>query len=127
MKEFVLASIGLLVGLAIGGYGGYHFHERHATDEAVKLMLEGTEVSEAEHAARATRAIEWIQSGETEKAVRALSKPIAYYYLLYAEHSNTDRRRQICAMIDRLASTNKIVAEEITNELSYAQTHGKAR
>jgi len=127
MKAFILASVCLLVGLAIGGYGGYHFHDRHVTNEAVKLMLEGTEASEAEHAVRATRAIESIESGETQKAVRSLSKAIAYYYFLYADHPSTDRRRQICAMIDQLASTNKIVAEEITNELSYAQTHRKSQ
>jgi hypothetical protein len=121
MKALIIPGVCLLVGLAVGGYVGYHFHGRYVTGEAVKLMLEGGESSEAEQAARATRAIELIEAHETQKAVEMLSRPIAYYHFLYADHADTERRRQICAMIDQLASTNKTVAEAITNEMSYSQ------
>lgn len=126
MKGLIAAGVSLLVGLAIGGYVGYRLYDRGVTNEAVKLMVESGESSEAEHAARATRAIELIQSGETVKAIQLLSKPIATYYCLYAVHADTEQRRQVCAMIDRLVSTNKTVGEEVTNEMSYFQTHCKA-
>ena len=126
MKALIGAGVSLLAGLAIGGYVGYHAYDRGVTNEAVNLMVEGREIAEAEHAARATHAIELIQSGETVKAIQLLSKPIAYYYYMYAAHADTQQRRQICAMIDRLVSTNKSVGEEITNEMSYLQTRCKA-
>jgi hypothetical protein len=125
MKRLIACGVCLLVGLAVGGYFGYHYHDRQVTNEAVKLMLDGGETSEAEHAARATRAIELIESGEPQKAVELLSRPIAYYYSLYADHADTERRRRLCAMIAQLVSTNKIVAEQITNEMSYSQAHRK--
>ena len=126
MKGIIPAGVSLLVGLAIGGYVGYRLYDGRVTNDAVNLMLEGHESSEAEHASRATHAIELIESGETQKAVRLLSKPIAYYYCLYADHADTQERRQICAMIDRLVSTNKTVGEEVTNEMSYFQIRCKA-
>jgi hypothetical protein len=125
MKPIFASAVSLLVGLAVGGYAGYHYQDRRSTSEAVNLMLEGSESSETVQAARATRAIELIESGETQKAVQILSKPIAYYYSLYADHADTEGRRRTCAMIEELVSTNKIVAVEVTNEMSYSDIHHK--
>ena len=123
MKQMIAAAVALLAGLAVGGYAGYHLYERYVTNQAVKLMLESGESFEAERAARATRAIQLIESGETQKAVQLLATPIADYYEQYADRPNTEQRRKTCAMIEQLIRTNQMVAEQITNRMSSAQSH----
>lgn len=125
MKLLIVACVCLLAGAGVGGYIGYHWNDRRVTNDAVKLLVEGGESFEAEHAARATRAIELIGSGQLQKAVQMLAKPVAHYYCLYSERADTDMRRQICAMAAQLASTNKVVAEEVSNEVLYARIHRK--
>jgi hypothetical protein len=112
--KIIAASLGcLLLGLVMGGYVGFRYHEKHITNEAVKLMMEGMESADGEHAAEAARAIELINSGESSNAVQLLSSPIANYYHWYAVYADTDRERRLRAMIEQLASTNQIVANAI--------------
>ena len=117
MKPLIISTASLLVGVAIGCYVGYSYCDRHVTNEAVEQMLQGMESSDGEHAARAVRVIELIDSGENQKAVQMLSRPIADYYSSYAIHAGIDREQKTRAMIEQLASTNKIVADAITNEM----------
>ncbi|MGA2853374.1 MAG: hypothetical protein ABSE90_04515, partial [Verrucomicrobiota bacterium] len=77
-------------------------------------MQQPIESSDREHAARAIRAIELIQSGEDSNAVQLLSRPIVDYYHFHAGLTHNDERtRDLMAMIERLASTNTLIADEI--------------
>jgi predicted aspartyl protease len=126
MKTLIASAVSLLLGLAAGWQIERHYATLELND-AVRLMVDAGESSEALQAARAARAIELIGAGETQTAVRNLSKPIAFYYLLYADIADTDRRRKMLAMIEQLSSTNAIVANEITNEVSAYGIHLKVR
>ena len=88
-------------------------------------MLQTMESQDGEEAARDVRAIKLIESGETQNAVQMLSRPIPQYYYLYAIHAGTDRQRKMRAMIEELVSTNKIVADEMTNQMANFEIHGK--
>ena len=125
MKRFIASVICLLVGLAAGFFVGYRYYERHITNEAVKLMVDGMESSAGVQAGRDIRAIQMIQSGEITNAVQTLSYPIADYYYLFAIHANTDREHKMRAMIEELISTNKIVADEMTNQMVNYEIHEK--
>lgn len=121
MKTFIALVAGLLAGLAVGWVGGYFYNDMHTPSQVVSTMVQGTESSDAVAAGRSVRAIELIESGQTEKAVRMLSRPIADYYSEYGSHPNTERRRQTRAIIEELMATNKIVAFEVTNESGMTQ------
>lgn len=112
MKTFVASAIALLLGLAAGWYGAHRQAERE-TGQVIQQMMEPIESSDREHASRAVRAIDLIESGKTAEAVHLLSKPIAYYYNVYKTAAPTDRDRQLRTMIEQLAGTNATVAEEI--------------
>lgn len=121
MKTFVAMAVGLLAGLAVGWVGGYFYNDMHTPSQVVSTMVQGTESPDAAAAGRSVRAIELIESGQTEKAVRMLSRPIAEYYSSYASHPDTDLRRKTRAMIEELIATNKTVAFEVTNESGMTQ------
>jgi uncharacterized protein YneF (UPF0154 family) len=123
--KILIASVSLLVGLIIGCYIGYKCYERHITNEAVEQMLKTIESQDGEEAARDVRAIELIESGEAQNAVQMLSKPIPQYYYLYAVHAATDQERKMRDMIEQLVSTNKIVADEMTNQMVNFEINGK--
>jgi enoyl-CoA hydratase/carnithine racemase len=109
----LIASVSLVVGLMIGFYIGNRYHERGITNQAVRQMMATMESSDAEHAAEACRVIESVESGDKSNAVRILSEPIANYYKWYAVHADTDRERELRAFIEKLASTNQVVANAI--------------
>jgi hypothetical protein len=118
MKTLIASFVSLLLGLALGWYIE-HRHAEHEKADIVKQMLDGNESFYGEHAARAVRVIELIESGQNQEAVQRLSGPIADYYDFYVIHAgtDTDRERKLRAMIEELASTNQIVADAITNEI----------
>jgi hypothetical protein len=115
MKTLIALVVGLLAGLAVGWIGGSDYNDMHRPIQAVDAMVQGTEGSDAVAAARSVRAIELIESGRSDKAVRMLSRPIVDYYTEYGLRFDTERRRKTRAMIEELMATNEIVAFEITN------------
>jgi len=117
MKTLTASVVSLLLGMAIGWYAERR-HFGHEKTQIVDQMVEGGESADREHAVRAVRAIESIQSGDTQKAVQILSTPVAHYYTLYTEAgSKEERRAETRALIEQLAKTNQIVAARIS-ELS---------
>ena len=87
--------------------------------EAFAQMQEREESSSGVEAARDVRAIEFIESGETKRAVQLLSHPIADHYYSYAINASTNRRRKLRALIEQLVSTNRLVADELSNQAHY--------
>ena len=117
MKTFIASLTGLLVGLAIGCYVGHRYYQRHTTNEAVQQLVEAGESSDALLAATSSRAIGFIDAGETQRAVETLSRPIAHYYSIYTTSTFTNEQRlALRAMIEELAKTNKTVAAQIAAE-----------
>jgi len=113
MKIIPTSLFSLLLGIAIGWYAGFTKptakYDRYAQQEMQKMENEG-----ALSAIYATRAIEMIQAGETQKAVYALSFPIADYYVIRSRNSGTNETRlRIRSEIEALASTNMQVAAQI--------------
>ena len=115
MKTLFGSIVSLMLGLVIGWYVE-HKHSGREGDEAAAQFMQATKSSDREQEARDVRAIELIESGETQKAVQLLSRPIGYYYYLYAADVDTNLDLKARAMIDRLASSNQIVAAEMTNQ-----------
>lgn len=113
MKTYAAFAVSLALGLLAGWYVERLFSEREKT-RLVQEMVEHTRGSEEERAARATLAIEAMQSGRSNEAVRLLAMPIAYYHALYADSLGKDERtRRLLARIDELAKTNQLVAARI--------------
>ncbi len=127
MKALIASGVSLLVGLAIGGYIGYRYHDRHITNEAVEQMLEGMESSERLEAARGIRAIELIQSGDSQQAVQMFSIPIADFYSWHVNLTHNEQRtKDLLARIEQLARTNQAVAAQIKTAMDYGETNAKA-
>jgi len=126
MKALIVFAVSLVVGSVIGCYIGYSYYEKHVTNEAVEQMVQGIESSDRLETANAIRAIGLIESGETQKAVQLLSRPIVDYYYIYAVHACTNEERlRLRSEIEQLASTNQVVATEITNRMANFEIHGK--
>jgi len=118
MKTFVASVTFLLVGLAVGFYAGNRSYHKHIADEAVQMLVESGESSDALMASVSARTISLIDSGQDQQAVQMLSFPIAHYYYIYASSEFTNAQRlKLRALIDGLASTNQIVAAQIANEM----------
>ena len=119
MKTCIASVISLLVGLAIGWPLGCHYYDRHYTNLAIQQMVEDIESSDAMTASLNTHAIGLIDSGQDQTAVQILSIPVASYYFLYASSQFTNEQRlKLRILIDRLASSNQIVAAQIAKEMS---------
>ena len=138
MKLKLAVVLLMLAAVALGFFIGrfqadsyvQHRHAEHEMTEtemreAVEQAMQTERSSSGVQAARDVRAIELIESGETQRAVQMLCQPIAEYYYSYAIDAGTDRERKLRAMIEQLVSTNKIVAAEITNRAQYYEIHGK--
>ena len=88
-------------------------------------MVDGSESSDGEHAARAIRAIQLIQSGETQQAVQLLSGPIANYYSEYGASGVNDRRSKLRSLVEELAKTNQLVAARLAEASSNSQVRAR--
>jgi hypothetical protein len=119
MKTLIASFVSLLLGFVIGWYIEYRNAEHEMTD-VVEEMQQPIESLDRLDAASAIRAIEIIQSGQTQKAVRFLCRPIADYYYMYSSDGwpKDERSMKLRAMIEQFVSTNKIVAEEMTNRVA---------
>jgi hypothetical protein len=115
MKQaFLTSSISLIAGLCIGAYVGHRSYDRHVTNEAVQQVVESGESPDRERAGRAVRAIELIQSGQSNAAVDLLSRPIADFYQFHIDLTHSDQRtRDLITKIEQLASTNAVVADAV--------------
>jgi hypothetical protein len=120
MKTLIASAISLLVGLIIGCCIGYRYYDRHVMKDTVELMSQAMRSSERLDAHSAIVAIGLVESGQTQKTIRFLCRPIADYYYLYTSDGwpKDVRSVQLRTMIQQLVSTNKIVAEEMTNRLA---------
>jgi hypothetical protein len=114
MKTAITSIVSLLIGLAVGTFAGYRYYEGHITNEAVRMAVEGGESSDMHFAAVSAKAVDLMDSGEHQKAVEMLARPIANYYCSYAMSTVTNERRlKMRSMIDDLASKNQTVAAHI--------------
>jgi hypothetical protein len=117
MKSIIILLVGLLVGVGVGWYFGYTRPIAKANRDARREMLAMT-VDDTMSALIAVKAIPLVESGDTQKAVKWLSKPIGSYYRVYALHAGTnDERLSMRAMIEQLASTNSVVDTEIHRKI----------
>ena len=120
MKTVIGSVVALILGLGLGFYFKDHRSDREKT-ETVRLMVESVESSAGADAARAVRAIQFIESDQRQEAVQLLSGPIADYYMVYGELSANERRSQLRSMIEELAKTNQVVAARIAEAASNSQ------
>ena|ERR1017187_3260619 len=127
MKIAIISLISLLAGVGVGWYIG-HGHAKHETTEVVEQMMQTIESSDALAAATSIRAIGSIQSGDMQRAVQLLSRPIANYYYIYTNDGTNDKRStKLRALIEQLISTNKIAADEITNQMVNYEMPGRVK
>jgi len=113
MKILVIFFVGLLLGLGLGWVFTLR-HADHEVAEFVAQMPQPIEGGDWEHAAKAVRAIQMIESGDTSNAVRLLSRPMVDYYQFHANLTNNDKlTRDLLSAIEQLASTNTQIADEI--------------
>jgi hypothetical protein len=118
MKTAVAFILCLAVGLVTGFFVGYRCYTRHTTNEAVQQMLDGMESSERLQAAMAVRSITLIESGDGSNAVQFLSRRIGDFYSSYAGLTHNDERtKQLLVLIEQVASTNAVVADEIHRKI----------
>jgi len=114
MKAFLASGFCLLIGLAGGFFLGYRYHEGHITNEAVQEMGLSLESSDRLAAARGVRAIEVIQSGDTQRAIQMFSVPVADFYSGYTRLTHNDEKtKKLLLWIEQVASTNVAVAKAI--------------
>ena len=119
MKTIIISLVALLVGVGIGWYVGYTIPNAQ-TEKEVGSVLEAQESGDAVTATFAADSIRYIDSGDTQKAIRCLSIPIAHYWTEYAIDAGTNSQRlKVRSYIEQWASTNQIVAAEISNDMVY--------
>jgi hypothetical protein len=101
-----------------GSYIGYRHYDTHITNQAVQQMMEGLESSDRFKAALAVRSITLIESGESSNAVQLLSRRVGEFYRSYADLTHNDERtKQLLGLIEKVASTNAVVADEIHRKI----------
>src|SRR5204863_5670854 len=79
MKTIVISLVSLLLGIALGWYVGYARPNAKANREAIKQFAI-MDADDSMAAAVAVRAISLIQSGESQKAVEGLVRPVGRFY-----------------------------------------------
>jgi hypothetical protein len=113
MKIIIISLFSLLVGAGFGWYFGYTMPIAKANRDARQEML-SIQADDSMAAIIAIRAVPLIESGDTQKAVQWLSKPIGSYYRVYALHAGTNEERlNLRGQIEEMASTNSVIAAEI--------------
>jgi hypothetical protein len=118
MKTLLASVVSVLCGLALGWYVAHGRAEREKT-EIVQEMVSSIVAAHGEHAGRAVRAIQMIESGKTQEAVQLLSGPIARYYSIDTAGTGGDERTaKLRALIEQLAKANLIVASRIAEASS---------
>ena len=119
MKIITIILVSLAVGGGVGWYFGYT-RPNAQTAIAVRGELDASESGDAMAAVVAARAVQCIDSGETQKAIQFLSFPIASYYSAYATRAGTNTQRlKLRAFIEQTAQTNQVVAAQIKKEMNW--------
>src|SRR5450759_314590 len=117
MKIIIALTVGLLIGAGVGWYAGYTRPLTKSNRDA-RRYLTTMEVDDSTAAIFAVRAIPIVESGDTQKAVQWLAKPIGSYYRVYETKAGTNAERlSLRAKIEQLASTNSVVAAEIHRKI----------
>ena len=118
MKTLIASIVCLVLGLAVGFYAGNRDYHKHIADEAVQQLVASGDSSARFEAAMALRSITLIESGESSNAVQFLSRRIGDFYRSYAGLTHNDERtKQMLALIEQVASTNSVVADEIHRKI----------
>ena len=105
--------IGLNIGCALSAYFGFRWVNTHITDS----VSHGQEVGEEIGATYAAEAVKCIDEGDTQRAVRFLSVPIAHYWVSCAVNAGTNSEiLRTRSYIEQRASTNPIVAAQIKRD-----------
>jgi uncharacterized caspase-like protein len=113
MKTLTFSLFSLLFGVGIGWYLGCTRPVVEANRDALQ-KLHVIQNDDRETAVFGLAAIQLIDSGDTQKAIQVLAQPIGIYYRLYALNAETsDERTEMRKSIEKLASTDPIVATEI--------------
>jgi hypothetical protein len=116
MKFTKTLIVGILIGVAIGWFVGYTRPINKANRDA-QQYLKTMENDDVMAAMFAVRAIPLVESGDTKKAIKWLAKPIGSYYRIYAQNAGTNEQRQeLRIRIEKLASSNAIVAAELQKQ-----------
>ena len=113
MKTFLASAVSLILGLGLGCYFEHHRAEREKT-EIVQQMVERGESADRLLAVTAARAIQMVESGQSQQAVQMLATPVAHYYTLYSgAGTKEERRAETRALVEQLARSNQVVAARI--------------
>jgi hypothetical protein len=121
MKAFLASAVSLILGLGLGWHFEHHRAEREKT-EIVQQMVEGGESADRLLAVMAARAIQMVESGQSQQAVQMLASPIAHYYTLYTGvGTKEERRAETRALIEQLSKTNRVVAARIAEISTYSE------
>ena len=117
MKITIVSAVCLLIGLLIG----LRLEHRHAEQEDIQIVDQFTQAYDSkasEEAARDVLAIGYVESGDKQNAAQLLSTAVAEFYCGYVRlPHNRKQTIQVLARIEQVASTNHIVADEITNQM----------
>ena len=117
MKLIIAVLGGLVAGIAFGWYVGYTRPVAKANRDA-RHYFTTMEMDDSTAAVFAVRAIPLLESGDTQKAIAYLAKPIGSYYRVYANKAGTNEERLLLrSKIERLASSNSAVAVEIQRKI----------
>jgi hypothetical protein len=131
MKTLIASFVSLLLGLAVGWY----FEHRQANDEMTDAVKH-VQIHNRQEAAIDLRAIELIQSGDTQQVVQLLSIPIASFYawnmnLMHNDTAtipwNDEVTRGLLAQIEQFARTNQVIAAQIQTNINFGLTNGLTR
>ncbi len=131
MKTLIVSFVSLLLGLAAGWY----FEHRQAEHEMTNAVKD-IQIHNRQEAAIDLRAIELIQSGDTQRVVQLLSFPIASFYawnmnLIHNDNAtvpwNDEVTRGLLIQIEQFAQTNAVVAAQIKTNINYGLTNGLVR
>lgn len=96
--------------------------------DIVEKLLQPIEASDRLQAARGIRAIQLIEAGNTNQAIRMFSFPIASFYSEYQGLSHNAKRTQdLLAKIEKFAQSNQMVAAQIKAEMSHGRTNAEVR
>jgi len=118
MKPIVTSLVSLLVGIALGWYFGYVQPNTKANREAMKQFAI-IDADDSMAAAVAYRTFILYDAGETQKAMQSLAWPIGFYYRYNKTRPLTQERSNFLAKIEKLASTNQVVATEINRKVKW--------
>jgi hypothetical protein len=131
MKILIVSLVSVLLGLAVGWYFEHRQAEHEMTD-AVKHI----QIHNRQEAAIDLRAIDLIQSGDTQRVVQLLSIPIASFYawnmnLIHNDEMtvpwNDEVTRGLLIQIEQFARTNELVAAQIQTNIHNGLTNRQGR